>query len=78
MELKCEIKVFGVADIIQLISQQQKTGFLCVEKELGGKAEISFLNGFGQRPGQFAQCQESECTSIWSQNILKVKPLRNG
>ena len=55
MELKCEIKVFGVADIIQLISQQQKTGFLCVEKELGGKAEISFLNGdiTGAKPSEY-------------------------
>ena len=45
MELIGQIKVFGVADIIQLISQQQKTGVLCVKNELGGEAEISFLSG---------------------------------
>ncbi len=55
MTLEGQIKVFGVADIIQLISQQQKTGVLCIEKELGGKAEISFLNGniTGAKPSEY-------------------------
>ena len=55
MVLKGQIKVFGVADIIQLISQQQKTGVLCVEKELAGKVEIRFLNGniIGAKPSEY-------------------------
>ncbi|MCK5008891.1 MAG: DUF4388 domain-containing protein [Deltaproteobacteria bacterium] len=44
MALVGKIVDFGVADILQLISQQQKTGFLLVER---GKetAEITFWNG---------------------------------
>jgi predicted DNA-binding transcriptional regulator len=45
MALEGQIKVFGVADIIQLISQQQKSGILCIKNKLGVKAGISFLNG---------------------------------
>jgi len=44
MALEGRIKDFGVADIIQLVSQQQKSGILCVEKT-GVRAEISFLGG---------------------------------
>ena len=55
MALEGQIKVFGVADIIQLISQQQKTGVLCVQKELGVKAEINFLKGniTGAKPTEY-------------------------
>jgi len=55
MVLEGQIKVFGVADIIQLISQQQKTGILFVEKESGVKAEISFLKGniTGAKPTEY-------------------------
>lgn len=44
MALVGKIVDFGVADILQLISQQQKTGFLLVEK---GKetVEVTFWNG---------------------------------
>ena len=55
MALEGQIKVFGVADIIQLISQQQKSGVLCVQKELGVKAEITFLKGniAGAKPTEY-------------------------
>jgi len=55
MALEGQIKVFGVADIIQLISQQQKTGVLCVQKDLGVKAEINFLKGniTGAKPTEY-------------------------
>ena len=55
MELKGQIKVFGIADIIQLISQQQKTGILRIDKEGGEKAQISFLKGdiTGAKPSQY-------------------------
>jgi len=58
MVLEGQIKVFGVADIIQLISQQQKTGVLCVQKELGVKAEITFLKGniTGAKPTEYKTC----------------------
>ena len=44
MALVGKIVDFGVADILQLISQQQKTGFLLVER---GKesVEVTFWNG---------------------------------
>jgi len=42
--LEGTIKEFGVADILQLICQQQKTGILSVESK-GVKAEISLVEG---------------------------------
>ncbi len=44
MALEGSIKEFGVADIIQLIAQQQKTGILLVEKK-GQRAEVHFVEG---------------------------------
>jgi len=44
MALEGNIKEFGVADILQLVSQQQKTGILLVDKK-EEKAEIYFLDG---------------------------------
>lgn len=44
MALEGNIKDFGVADILQLISQQQKSGILLVDKK-EEKAEIYFLDG---------------------------------
>jgi len=58
MALEGKIKDFGVADIIQLVSQQQKSGVLCVEKS-GMKSEISFLNGniTGAKPSDYKTCR---------------------
>ena len=82
MELKGQIKVFGVADIIQLISQQQKTGVLCVEKKLEGKFEISFLNGniTGAKPSEYKTSSPlGEMLVSASCYLLKTerKPLKN-
>ena len=44
MALEGSIKDFGVADILQLISQQQKTGILLVEQQ-EVSAEICFAGG---------------------------------
>ena len=44
MALEGKIKDFGVSDIIQLVSQQQKTGILFVERGIE-KAEIYFVDG---------------------------------
>jgi hypothetical protein len=44
MALEGKIVDFGVADILQLISQQQKTGVLIVEKR-GESIEVLFWNG---------------------------------
>lgn len=44
MALEGSIRDFGVADILQLISQQQKTGILLVEKP-EESVEVYFMNG---------------------------------
>ncbi len=44
MALKGTLKDFGIADILQLIGQQQKTGVLYV-KSKAEEVEVSFLNG---------------------------------
>jgi hypothetical protein len=44
MALEGSIKEFGVADILQLIAQQQKTGVLIIESK-GMAAEICFVGG---------------------------------
>jgi hypothetical protein len=44
MALEGKIVDFGVADILQLISQQQKTGLLIVEMQ-GERVEVLFWNG---------------------------------
>ncbi len=44
MALEGTIKEFGIADILQLIAQQQKTGILLIERG-NEHAQISFLNG---------------------------------
>jgi len=44
MALEGSIKDFGVADILQLISQQQKTGILLVERQ-DASSEVYFSNG---------------------------------
>ncbi|MFC1592315.1 DUF4388 domain-containing protein [Thermodesulfobacteriota bacterium] len=44
MALEGEIKEFGVADILQLMAQQQKTGILVVEHK-DQSAEVYFRNG---------------------------------
>jgi len=51
MALEGKISEFGIADIIQLISQQQKSGVLVVERK-GELTEVEFSNGqiTGTRP----------------------------
>ena len=44
MALKGTIKDFGVADILQLISQQGKTGVLVLRNE-ADEVTVTFLNG---------------------------------
>ncbi len=44
MALEGRIKEFGVADILQLIAQQQKTGILMIENK-HEKAEVYFVDG---------------------------------
>ena len=44
MSLEGKLKDFGIADILQLLAQQQKTGMLLVERKTES-AEIYFLNG---------------------------------
>jgi len=44
MSLEGKLKDFGIADILQLLAQQQKTGILLVERQTES-AEIYFLNG---------------------------------
>ncbi len=44
MSLEGKLKDFGIADILQLLAQQQKTGMLFVERA-SESAEIYFLNG---------------------------------
>lgn len=44
MSLEGKLKDFGIADILQLLAQQQKTGILLVERG-SESAEIYFLNG---------------------------------
>ncbi len=44
MSLEGKLKDFGIADILQLLAQQQKTGTLLVERA-SESAEIYFLNG---------------------------------
>ncbi len=44
MSLEGKLKDFGIADILQLLAQQQKTGILLVERR-NESAEIYFLNG---------------------------------
>lgn len=44
MALNGTIKDFGIADILQLIGQQQKTGVLYLENK-NEQAEVSFVNG---------------------------------
>lgn len=44
MSLEGKLKDFGIADILQLLAQQQKTGILLVERG-NDSAEIYFLNG---------------------------------
>jgi len=44
MSLEGKLKDFGIADILQLLAQQQKTGILLVERG-NDAAEIYFLNG---------------------------------
>ena len=44
MSLEGKLKDFGIADILQLLAQQQKTGLLLVERKTES-AEIYFLNG---------------------------------
>lgn len=44
MALEGQIKQFGIADIIQLIAQQQKTGILLTEKNQE-RAEVCFVDG---------------------------------
>ena len=44
MSLEGKLKDFGIADILQLLAQQQKSGILLVERT-GESAEIYFLNG---------------------------------
>ncbi len=58
MALEGKIKDFGVADIIQLVSQQQKSGILCVEKT-DMKSEICFMNGniTGAKPSDYRTCR---------------------
>ena len=58
MALEGKIKDFCVAHIIQLISQQLKSGVLCVEKS-GMKSEICFLNGSitGAKPFDYKTCR---------------------
>ncbi len=78
MVLEGQIKVFGVADIIQLISQQQKTGVLCIENELGGKAGISFLNGSiaGAKPSE-RKTSYPLGEMLISAKLLSPKDLKN-
>ncbi len=44
MSLEGKLKDFGIADILQLLAQQQKSGLLLVERT-SESAEIYFLNG---------------------------------
>jgi len=44
MSLEGKLKDFGIADILQLLAQQQKTGILLVERQ-ADSAEIYFLKG---------------------------------
>jgi hypothetical protein len=44
MSLEGKLRDFGVADILQLLAQQQKTGILLVERK-SDSAEVYFLNG---------------------------------
>jgi len=44
MSLEGKLKDFGIADILQLLAQQQKTGILLVERQTES-AEIYFFNG---------------------------------
>jgi len=44
MSLKGKLRDFGIADILQLLAQQQKTGILLVERK-SESAEIYFLKG---------------------------------
>jgi len=44
MALEGKIKEFGIADIVQLIAQQQKTGILLIEKKRR-KSVVCFVNG---------------------------------
>ena len=60
MALEGGIKEFGVSDILQLVSQQHKTGILQVEKN-DEKAEIYFING------QLVQTRSSQ---IMTRNTL--------
>lgn len=45
MALKGTLKDFGIADILQLIGQQQKTGELILNSGKGDQVTVSFLNG---------------------------------
>lgn len=76
MALEGRIKDFGVADIIQLVSQQQKSGVLCVEKT-GMKAEISFLGGniTAAKPSEYKTSQPLGEMMVAS-GLLSEKNLR--